>query len=216
MSNVADLFPPLALRITAGPLELRGLGDDDLAELAALAQAGIHPTDTMPFYHPWTDAPADELAGNFLRYHWRTRADFARERWALNLGVWMGEVLVGTQGLDTENFTVTRTGETGSWLGRAHQGKGIGTAMRQAICAFAFDHLGAEEVTSGAFMDNPASLAVSRKVGYRPDGVRRLERRPGELALNQRLVLTPDAFVRGDPSIDVGGLAEFRRFVGLD
>ena len=85
---------------------------------------------------------------------------------------------------------MTRTGETGSWLGREFQGRGIGTAMRQVICAFAFDHLDAEEVTSGAFLDNPASLAVSRKVGYRPNGVRRLKRRAGELALNQSLVLT--------------------------
>ena len=60
-----------------------------------------------------------------------------------------------------------------------------------------FDHLDAEEVTSGAFLDNPASLAVSRKVGYRDNGVRRLQRRPGELADNLQLVLTPDDFVRG-------------------
>ena len=45
-----------------------------------------------------------------------------------------------------------------SWLGRGFQGRGIGTAMRRVICAFAFDHLDAEQVTSGAFSDNPASL----------------------------------------------------------
>jgi RimJ/RimL family protein N-acetyltransferase len=38
--------------------------------------------------------------------------------------------------------------------------------MRQAMCALLFDHLEAEEITSAAFTDNPASLAVSRKVGY--------------------------------------------------
>lgn len=27
--------------------------------------------------------------------------------------------------------------------------------MRQTLCAFVFDHLDAEEVTSGAFEDNP-------------------------------------------------------------
>ena len=41
--------------------------------------------------------------------------------------------------------------------------------MRQMICAFLFDHLDFEEITSGAFTDNPASLAVSRKVGYRDE-----------------------------------------------
>ena len=104
--------------------------------------------------------------------------------------------------------------ETGSWLGLAHQGRGIGTRMRQAVCAYAFDHLGAEEVTSGAFLDNPASLAVSRKVGYRPNGVVRLKRRDGEMALNQKLVLTPADLRRGEP-LEVVGAEDLRSFLGL-
>ena len=85
--------------------------------------------------------------------------------------------------------------------------------MRQAICAFAFDHLGAEEITSGAFTNNPASLAVSRKLGYQMNGRNRHASR-GELAMNQRLVLTPQDFVRGD-AIEVAGADAFREFVGL-
>lgn len=86
--------------------------------------------------------------------------------------------------------------------------------MRQAICAFLFEHLETAEITSGAFVDNPASLAVSRKVGYRSDGRMRVVRR-GEVATNQRLVLTPEDFVRGEP-ITVAGVDAFRRFIGLD
>lgn len=123
---------------------------------------------------------------------------------------------MGTQGFSTTDYLVTRTGETGSWLGREHQGRGTGTAMRQAMCALLFDHLDAAEVTSGAFVDNPASLAVSRKVGYRDNGVRRLRRREGELALNHGLVLTPGDFVRGPHPLQVEGLAAFRRSIGLD
>ena len=96
------------------------------------------------------------------------------------------------QGFTTSDYLVTRTGETGSWLGREHQGRGIGTRMRQAMCAFLFDCLDAQVITSGAFLDNPASLAVSRKVGYRPNGQRRMVRRPGEWQVNQVLVLTPE------------------------
>src|SRR5699024_10957904 len=124
--------------------------------------------------------------------------------------------LVGCQGLSTHDFLVTRTGETGSWLGRSHQGRGIGTRMRRAVCALAFDHLGFDEVTSGAFVDNPASLGVSRKVGYRPDGTRRLKRREGERAMNQRLVLTAETFVRGDEPVEVTGAPELREFIGLE
>jgi RimJ/RimL family protein N-acetyltransferase len=214
--RITDVFPPLGLRVTAGPLELRGLVDDDLAQLAELARRGIHDPTTMPFYFPWTDAPIDELARSTAQYHWRTRADFSPTKWDLNLGVWRDGELVGTQGVGTEHFLVTRTGETGSWLGREHQGKGIGTAMRQALCAFLFDHLDFEEITSGAFTDNPASLGVSRKVGYRDNGVRRLKRRDGELATNLGLVLRPEDLVRGEHPLEVEGVAAFRRSIGLD
>ena len=214
--HVDDLLPALGLRVVLGSLELRGITDEILPELAELAGRGIHPAAQMPFYVPWTDVPSTELATKLAQYHWRGRAEFSPAKWELNLATyWEGE-LVGTQGLSTENYLVTRTGETGSWLGREHQGRGIGTIMRQAICAFAFDHLDAVEVTSGAFTDNPASLAVSRKVGYRPNGIRRLERRPGELALNQGLVLTPEDFVRGPEALQVHGVAPFRRAIGLD
>ncbi|CAI9419060.1 GNAT family N-acetyltransferase [Nocardioides sp. T2.26MG-1] len=213
--TLADLHPVLGLRIAAGPLELRGITDDDLLGLCALARDGIHPPDQMPFYVPWTDAEPGALVRGTAAYHWSNRAEYSSSAWALELGVWYDGVLVGSQGLRTRRFLTTRTGETGSWLGRAHQGRGIGTRMRQAICAFAFDHLDAAEVTSGAFVDNPASLAVSRKVGYRDNGRQRLERRPGELAVNQQLVLTPGALVRGDP-LEVEGLPAFRRLVGLD
>lgn len=215
-STVDDHFPALAVRVVAGAIELRGIGDDDLAALADLAARGIHPADRMPFYHPWTDAEPEVLRTRFVQYHWRCRADFSPERWELDLGVWHEGTLVGTQGISARDYVVTRTAETGSWLGLEHQGKGIGTAMRQAICAFAFDHLGAEEITSGAFTDNPASLAVSRKVGYRPDGLTRLQRRDGELAVNQRLVLRPDDLVRGDHPITVEGVPALRRLLGLD
>ncbi len=96
------------------------------------------------------------------------RAELTPERWQLDLGVWHDGRFVGVQGVSTHDFPVTRTGETGSWLGQEFHGRGLGTLMRQAICVLCFDHLGFEEVTSAAFADNPASQGVSRKVGYRP------------------------------------------------
>ena len=213
---IERVLPALGLRITAGPIELRGLSDDDLAELAELAGRGVHPPERMPFTFPWTDAPPEEFPLRFAQYHWRTRADFSPDAWMLNLGVWHDGTLVGVQGLNTTKYLVTRTGETGSWLGREHQGRGIGTAMRQAMCAFVFDHLDAVEITSGAFTDNPASLAVSRKVGYVENGRTRRERRPGEVATTIELVLTPEAFVRGPHPLEVSGVEAFRRSIGLD
>ncbi|QIK76976.1 GNAT family N-acetyltransferase [Nocardioides piscis] len=216
IADIADIFPPLGLRVRSGPLELRGITDDVLAALADLATRGIHPPESMPFYVPWTQAPVDELPLNFVRYHWQTRAGFSPESWDLNLAVLHGGELVGVQGFSTSDYRVTRTGETGSWLGLAHQGKGIGTLMRQTLCAFLFEHLEAEEITSGAFTDNPASLAVSRKVGYRPNGVVRKTRREGEWATNQQLVLTARELVRSPYALEVDGVTPLRRLIGLD
>lgn len=216
VGDLAAAFPPLGLHVRAGTLELRPLTDEVLVDLCAVAEEGIHDPDEMPFYVPWSTAPKGELTRNTLRHHWRTRAEFCPEHWVLQLAVFDAGRLVGCQDISTHDFLVTRSGETGSWLGRGHQRQGIGTRMRRAVCALAFDHLGFEEVTSGAFVDNPASLGVSRKVGYRPDGTRRLKRREGELAINQRLVLTPDIFVRGEDQVEVTGAAALRAFIGLE
>jgi RimJ/RimL family protein N-acetyltransferase len=214
--SLAELWPPFALRVVAGPLELRIAADDDIPALVELVRAGVHEPDAMPFAQPWTDVRPDRLGPNTVAYHWRTRAELSPERWTLDLAVRYQGRLAGIQGISTRDYLVTRTGETGSWLGREFQGRGIGTLMRQAICALLFDHLDAYEISSAAFTDNPVSFAVSRKVGYVENGLFREQRRPGELALNQKLLLTREAFVRGPDPLQVQGVAEFRRFVGLD
>ncbi len=212
--RLVEIWPPLGLRITAGPLELRGIGEAEVLALLDVVRGGVHAPDAMPFYFPWTMAPDDELPLNYVQWWARQLAMFNRDEWSLDLAVlWHGQV-VGCQGVATRDFLTLRYGETGSWLGLAHQGRGIGTAMRQAWCAFLFDHLGFELVTSAAFTDNPASLRVSEKVGYVPDGLARLKRLDAP-AESQRLRLTPDTFVRG-PEISVTGAEGVRRLIGLD
>jgi len=110
---------------------------------------------------------------------------------------------------------VTRTTETGSWLARRFQGRGIGTAMRQIIAAFAFDHLDARHVTSAAFSDNVASASVSRKVGYTENGVD-IWAREGKPVPHQRFQLSRGNLVRCEHPLIVSGLAAFRRSIGLD
>jgi hypothetical protein len=62
--------------------------------------------------------------------------------------------------------------DTFAWLTRSFQGQGIGTLMRQAMCAFFFDELDAHAITSGACADNQPSAAVSRKVGNTANGTK--------------------------------------------
>lgn len=209
-----EVWPPYRLVITAGDLELRLVRDEDLPGLAELALDGVHDREVMPFAVPWTDVDPADLPANFARYHWGVRSTFGPQRFSLDFAVRVGGELVGTQGFSTHDFAITRTGETGSWLAMRYHGRGIGTRMRQAVCAFAFDELGATQVTSGAFLDNPASLGVSRKVGYRPNGVDRKVRR-GVLAEHQNLVLRPEDLIRGEP-LTVTGADELRAFLKLD
>jgi RimJ/RimL family protein N-acetyltransferase len=215
MTALADALPALGLRVVAGDLELRGVTDDLVVELGALAARGVHDPARMPFSFPWTDTAPEDFLRSFAQYHWRCRADFSPAAWDLNLAVLHRGTLVGVQGVGTKDFLVTRTGETGSWLGLEHQGRGLGTTMRQVMCAFLFDHVGFTEITSGAFTDNPASLTVSAKVGYVANGTVRYSRR-GEQAGMTQLVLTPEAFRRGPQALEVEGVAAFRRFIGLD
>jgi RimJ/RimL family protein N-acetyltransferase len=215
-SAVAQIWPLFALRIVAGPLELRPVSDDDIPALVSIAAAGIHAPETMPFAFPWTDAPEADLGRNMAVYYWRTRAELSPARWTVDFSVrWRGE-MVGVQGFSTENYLVTRTGETGSWLGLVHQGQGIGTLMRQTLCAFVFDHLDAEEVTSAAYVDNPASRAVSKKVGYSTNGRFREQRRPGELAISEKLTLSSHDLIRHEFDLQVEGVPSVRHFLGLD
>ena len=208
-----DLWPPFGLIVTSGDLRLTPVSDDDLPGLVDLALDGIHSADMMPFDVPWTQAPADELPRRYAQHYWEERARFAPERFSLDFAVRRGDDLVGIQGCSADHFAITRTAETGSWLAARFQGQGVGTRMRTVICTLLFDHLGATQVTSGAFVDNPASLAVSRKLGYRANGVVR-RNRLGTLALNQQLALDPGDLVRGEP-IEVVGLEPLRRFLGL-
>ena len=79
--------------------------------------------------------------------------------------------------------------------------------MRAAVLALAFDHLGAQTARSGAFPDNAASLAVSRRLGYREDGSQTLAVR-GEKVMEIRLLLTRNDFQTHRPrfALEVTGL----------
>ncbi|HEX4087771.1 MAG TPA: GNAT family N-acetyltransferase [Trebonia sp.] len=215
MTTAATALPLLGLRITAGPVELRGITDDLLGPLADIAIRGIHDPDFMPFGVPWSIAPAEEMPRNLAQFHWGQRANFSPEKWSMELAVLFHGELVGSQGFGTRDYLVTRVGETGSWLGREFHGRGIGTAMRKVICAFIIDHLDAAFITSAAFADNPASLAVSRKCGYRENGVS-VVKRMDKPARYQRLLLEPGNLIRYEHELSVEGVPEFRRSIGLD
>ncbi|TFB84763.1 N-acetyltransferase [Cryobacterium algoricola] len=213
--NLDELWPPFGLTIALGPVTLSPVRDDDLPALAALVHDGVHSPADMPFSFPWTTGSPGEVRLRLLQYHWAKRAALSPAAWTLETTVRFNGEIVGCQSISTTDYLVTRTGETGSWLGMKHHGRGIGTLMRQALCAFMFDHLGAAEVTSAAFLDNAPSLAVSRKVGYTENGVARLKRRDGEMAVIQRLVVTAETLNRPEFELRGRGVGPMQELLGL-
>ncbi|HEV2368629.1 MAG TPA: GNAT family protein [Acidimicrobiales bacterium] len=163
-------WPLFALTVRTPRLELRYPDDADLQEVAGLADGGIHDAGYMPFSVPWTRQTGVALRRGTLQWNWRSRAEWTPEHWNFNPVVVVDDRIVGVQGMNADNFAVARTVSTGSWLGREHQGRGIGTEMRSAILHLAFAGLGAWAAHSAARDDNDASMAVTKKLGYRPNG----------------------------------------------
>lgn len=204
--GIDDVWPLFALRLRTPRLELRVVRDEHLPGLVDAAVAGIHDPDRMPFSAPWTDAGPRELARSLAQFQWRLRAAVRPDSWSLSLAVLRDGVPIGVQDLGATELSARRTVTSGSWLTRSEQGRGLGTEMRAGLLMFAFDHLGAEWAESGAAAWNEASLTVSRRLGYRQNGIERVQPRPGEVVDMQRLRLHVNDFVRPDWALNVAGL----------
>jgi RimJ/RimL family protein N-acetyltransferase len=170
-----DIWPPLGVRLSVSDIELSAIDDATALDLGRLAAAGIH-GDALPFQRPWTRGTPLEVARSVYTYQSGLRSRCAPEHWALEFAARLDGTLIGVQALEADDFPTTRSAEGGSWLGRNWQGRGIGTLLRTAILSLAFDGLGAEEVRTSAWADNSASNAVTRKLGYRPNGEQVLDR----------------------------------------
>jgi len=215
---VASLWPLLDLRLETERLVLRSLTDDDFPGLLDATDAGIHDPAQMPFSIPWTDLEPAERRLTSMQFVWRTRANWSREEWHLPFGVFRDDRVIGVQELFANRFPLLREVETGSWLTRAEQGQGYGKEMRAAVLQFAFENLGAELARSAAFIDNPASAAVSRAIGYRENG-RAREAPRGVPKERVNFELTRDEWLeRRDflPRATVLGFDSTRPMFGLD
>jgi RimJ/RimL family protein N-acetyltransferase len=112
-------------------------------------------------------------------------------------------------------FAALGTVETGSWLGLGYQGQGFGKEMRCGILHLAFAGLGAKVAYSGAFVDNAASLATSRSLGYQDNG-RKLVLRRGQPDEIVHLVLDRESWEgQTRPQCSIEGLEGCREMFGL-
>jgi len=201
------------LRLGTPRLELRLGTRADLIELAGVAEAGIHPPEEMPFFFAWTDdIGTPGWLERFVAFHEEKRSSWTPTAWELNLLVWAEGTLAGTQGMKANALGVTRTVETGSWLGAAFQGRGYGTEMRAAVLELAFRGLGAERAVSGWLEGNDASARVSAKLGYRETGLG--EARPRGLPVVEHRVELARRRWQSPVRVEIAGLEACRDLFG--
>lgn len=213
--SLISYWPLAGLRVHTPRLELRMPSLEDLAALAGLAAQGVHDPAVQPFTVPWTDADPNDVALSVLQWHWRCWAEWQVEAWSLNFVVLRDGEVVGTQSIAAKNFAICSEVDTGSWLGRAHQGQGIGTEMRAAVLDLAFTHLNAASATSGALEDNSASFGVSTKLGYEQDGIEVAAVR-GKPVILRRLRLTRARWeARRTVPVEVTGLPDCLPLFGV-
>ena len=83
--------------------------------------------------------------------------------------------------------------EIGYWIGKPYWGQGLSTEAARAVITEARETLGVEALIAGAFADNPASLRVLEKLGFKQTGKTEMYFSMGRmekaLSLNLRLDL---------------------------
>jgi RimJ/RimL family protein N-acetyltransferase len=208
-------WPLFDLRVRTPRLEIRLPTDDDVVALVRVVDThGIHDPAMMPFQIPFTDTPPPRRQRESMQWFWRCRAEWSPTSWKFSGAVVVDGEVVGLQDLMATDFPVLRSVNTGSWLGRHAQGKGIGKEMRAAILHLAFAGLGAREAHSGAFFDNAASAATSRSLGYVDNGVDPAKQRSAAASV-QRFLLTRERWEsRRRDDITIEGLEGCREMFG--
>jgi RimJ/RimL family protein N-acetyltransferase len=208
-------WPIFNLRLTTDDLTLRHLTEADLGTMAAILPDDLE-QDPAATRYPGLDEDTNRRVLVHQGY-WRALGTWRPESWALSLGVFRDGELIGQQGLEGDDFVALRTVDSSSFLIPAMRGRGLGKQMRAAVLALAFGPLGARFAISSAWMDNSASLGVSRALGYADNGVtaHRRDDGAGEMA---HMRLTRERWLASGwaNSVDVAGVADCTAFFGLD
>lgn len=199
------------LTLTGAELLLRPVRDAELAQFITIFPDDF---DLDPRFPPLTGMPAQQdRERRFAQSVWRHRGCWSIDEWALDFGVWRNGEPIGIQTLEGTRFSTYRTVDTASWIAKPFRGKGFGIQARTAVLAFAFEHLGAHQAITSAVVTNHASLGVSRRIGYRDNGVRPHDAGDGIVDL-QHLRLSRDDWAASDSRISfaVNGFDDCRPY----
>jgi RimJ/RimL family protein N-acetyltransferase len=210
-------YPLLNVEIRTPRLTLLGASDDLLERLVPVIREGVVTPGQVPFDDPmslYEDSPQREW--KWLRAIWAGRARASPQWWRCYFVVVVDGNPIGMQDLIGTDFAALGTVSTFSWLQPSSRRLGLGAEMRSAILHLAFAGLGAREASSEAFTDNDASNAVSRALGYEPNGTTWATRR-GDPALLTAWKLTREQWEQSRrDDIQLTGVEACWPVLGLD
>ena len=132
---------------------VEGVGEYDVAKM----------TKSIP--HPYTESDAVWFIKNSLKKWGKGSYTFFIELKA-------EKKVIGALGLERVN-EFNGTANTGSWINKKYWRRGYMTEAKIAVNDFAFDTLELRRLESTVHLDNKASNATQRKVGYKHEGVKR-------------------------------------------
>jgi len=188
-------------------LLLRPLDPDDFPRLYEIR--------AIPEVTHWLTGRPDSLEAYIERYG-------TPERLASTLvmeieGTIIGDLYLGVEApyaqVEVRERAEGSLGVIGWLLDPAYAGHGYATEAAAEMLRICFEELGLRRVVAGAFADNAASLRVSEKLGYRPDGVDVVARR-GQRAEDVRLVVEPASLARPGWTLQVEGVEGCRELLG--
>jgi RimJ/RimL family protein N-acetyltransferase len=209
-------WPLHDLWLRTGDLELASMTERDLDAVAAVVPDDL---ELNPAATRYDGLEERTWRGTVIHQeYWKSLGTWSPDDWEVYFVVRRAGAVLGVQGLEGPDFRRLHTVDTSSWLAQSARGQGVGTAMRRAVLALAFDHLGARAAITSAWHDNHASLGVSRRLGYLDNGLSYLVREGGDEAdtlVHLRMTRGEWLAGPGAPDVEVGGIDAARPLFGL-
>ncbi|HRK43435.1 MAG TPA: GNAT family N-acetyltransferase, partial [Gemmobacter sp.] len=137
-------------RLRLAPLE----PERDASDLARIGGMPEVARQMFSLRAPW---PEVEVRDWITASRWRGCLGF-------RLGIWRGAVLIGMVGIGGRPCSVSY------FIDPAEAGQGYATEAMRGLLAAAMARFGLDSVVADHFVDNPASGAVLRKLGFRQTG----------------------------------------------
>lgn len=125
--------------------------------------------DYLRRWLPWVDSTLNVTdEENFIRM---SLDQYARSD-GVAMGLWYQGELAGSIGFHYWNYA-NRSTEIGYWLAPNHTGKGIMTRAVRAMTDYAIYSLGLNRVIIRCALENHASCAIPKRLGFKHEGIER-------------------------------------------